>query len=401
MKRLTLKSFRLKNFKAVKDSGVVRFTPLTVLIGNNGSGKSSLIEGLDTFQSIIEEDLAFAMEFWRGYESVWHRGVSHGLHGLQPEKDLRACYSNPMSFELRGEYLKREYKARMQVALGLEDDVFIADEEIRIGKDFELLRDSRGQVRFKGAVPSPMGAIKVQSAFSPQALTIADGDSVIGNNFHDLFKDWQFVSLNAHAQFIGQPNKQQRSLDSVYLSEDGENIAEYLLSIKKLSQEAFDGIVEAVQHVLPYARELQPTLVTELERSVYLQMAEGKFKVPGWMLSTGTLRLLAFLALLRHPHPPSLIIIEEIENGLDPRTINLLIEEIRVAVENGGTQVICTTHSPYLLDLLKLSEIILVERIDGEPTFMRPGDRKSLEKWSEKFSVGRLYTMGLLERKGA
>ncbi|MGH8645485.1 MAG: AAA family ATPase [Gammaproteobacteria bacterium] len=52
MKSLPLKSFRLRNFKAVRDSGTVKFTPLTVFVGNNGSGKSSLIEGLRTFKGV-------------------------------------------------------------------------------------------------------------------------------------------------------------------------------------------------------------------------------------------------------------------------------------------------------------------------------------------------------------
>jgi AAA15 family ATPase/GTPase len=45
MKTLVLQSFRLKNFKAVRDSRAIRFTPLTVFIGNNGSGKSSSVGG--------------------------------------------------------------------------------------------------------------------------------------------------------------------------------------------------------------------------------------------------------------------------------------------------------------------------------------------------------------------
>jgi predicted ATPase len=42
MKPPVLQSFRLRNFKAVRDSKAVRLTPLTVFIGNNGSGKGSL-----------------------------------------------------------------------------------------------------------------------------------------------------------------------------------------------------------------------------------------------------------------------------------------------------------------------------------------------------------------------
>ena len=60
--KLSLQSFRLRNFKAVQDSGLIRFTPLTSLIGNNGSGKSSLIEGLEMLQHIVMDGIDEAME---------------------------------------------------------------------------------------------------------------------------------------------------------------------------------------------------------------------------------------------------------------------------------------------------------------------------------------------------
>ena len=128
-----------------------------------------------------------------------------------------------------------------------------------------------------------------------------------------------------------------------------------------------------------------------------MKLKEESFEVPGWLLSTGTLRIVAILACLRHPNPPPLLVIEEIENGLDPRTLSLLVEEFRAASETGSTQVLFTTHSPYLLDLLDLSHIIVVERDDGEPKFFRP-DEKKLKTWSDDFTPGQLYTMGRLER---
>ena len=193
---------------------------------------------------------------------------------------------------------------------------------------------------------------------------------------------------------------QKRTSGTIRLAKHGSNIAEYLLSIRKIDPAVVDGIVETLQYVLPYARDVQPALTSELERTVYLQMTEGNFKLPGWLLSTGTLRILALLAVLRHPSPPSLLVIEEIENGLDPRTIHLIVEEIRNAVESGKTQIILTTHSPYLLDLLTLSQIVVVERDEnGSPVFTRPGDDKALQEWTQKFAPGRLYTMGKLNRK--
>ena len=142
-------------------------------------------------------------------------------------------------------------------------------------------------------------------------------------------------------------------------------------------------------------------LTSELDRSIYPQLTEGNFKVPGWLLSTGTLRILALLALLRHPEPPPLIIIEEIENGLDPQSVRLIISEMRDAISDGKTQIIMTTHSPFLLDLVSLDHIVLVERIDGKPVFSRPGDSEELQQWAESFSLGTLYTAGRLSRQRA
>jgi predicted ATPase len=197
------------------------------------------------------------------------------------------------------------------------------------------------------------------------------------------------------------PMPQKRTGGRVQLNKDGSNIAEYLLEIRRTDTSVFDGILETMQYVLPYARDLQPTLTSELERNVYLQITEGDFKVPSWLLSTGTLRFLAILSILRHPEPPPLILIEEIENGLDPRTVHLIVSEIQNIVESGKSQIVVTTHSPYLLDLLSLSHIVLVERNENnEPVFSRPADQDSLKDWSRRFTPGKLYTMERLSSKG-
>ncbi|OPZ45339.1 MAG: hypothetical protein BWY92_01992 [Firmicutes bacterium ADurb.BinA052] len=122
--------------------------------------------------------------------------------------------------------------------------------------------------------------------------------------------------------------------------------------------------------------------------------------LPGWVLSGGTLRLLALLAALRTPAGPSVLFIEELENGLDPRAIGFVVEEIRSAVTAGDRQVILTTHSPYLLDKLSLEHIVTVERPDGgSPIFRRPTEEEELRQWATKFSPGSLYSMGMLRAK--
>lgn len=394
MKKLALDSFRLRNFKAVKDSGVIEFTPLTIFIGNNGSGKSSIIEGLETYQAIIKDGLDGAMNRWHGFEYIRNRSVPHRLRKRISE---RAYQSDPVEYSLR----MNHFRFSMIVNAGEGgNELFIQEETISTKKNLLFTRKSDGSIIHH----------QMESAVIPKAC--ADGHSIITTNpvvigrthfdsseHAEAILAWQFVELNPSAMTL--PIPQKRTGGQVQLNKDGSNIAEYLLEIRKIDVSVFDGILETMQYVLPYARDLQPTLTSELERNVYLQITEGDFKVPSWLLSTGTLRILALIALMRHPEPPPLILIEEIENGLDPRTVHLIVREIQNIVESGKSQVVVTTHSPYLLDLLNLSHIVLVERNENnEPVFSRPADQDSLKDWSRKFTPGKLYTMERLSGKG-
>src|SRR5205085_1840946 len=65
---LSLQSARVCNFKALRDSGTVKFSPLTAFIGNNGSGKSSLVEGLEALQDMVLRGIDDAMQPFRGFE---------------------------------------------------------------------------------------------------------------------------------------------------------------------------------------------------------------------------------------------------------------------------------------------------------------------------------------------
>jgi predicted ATPase len=235
-------------------------------------------------------------------------------------------------------------------------------------------------------------------AKAERPITLPAGKSLLNVDLGDYIKDWQFLSL--WPQAMGNPTPQTRTKGRIRLAKDGSNIAEVLRNIGDLDRTAFNGIVETLRAVLPYAEDVQPAVTSEIERTVYLQLTERDFKVPGWLLSSGTLRILALLALLRHPEPPPLVAIEEIENGLDPGTVHLLVEEIRAAVEAGRTQLVVTTHSPYLLDLLPLSAIVLVDRVDNEPRFARPADSDEVQQWAKNFAPGQLYTMNRLHQGG-
>ncbi|MEO8391424.1 MAG: AAA family ATPase [Chloroflexota bacterium] len=416
-----IKSMRLKNFKAIRDTGEIEFAPFTVLIGNNGSGKSSLIEGLETFQTIVERGLDEAMNRWRGIENIRNRAAV--LSTSEAEEEATDVEEPPDETDYVAQYGHADEEAEAPQDVGFAPISFLFSQETTDGiVSFEVdinsspnadalfieiekvrLNATILQQRIKsGLLLVPAREDKLRDFQNGESL-FSEIDSVPleGKLFAQAIKRWQFALLNPDAMV--NPVPRTRTGKEIRLTRNGSNIAEYLLDIRLYDAAngttIFDDIVDTLRYVLPYAEDLQPNVTSELERSAYLQLTEGEFKVPGWLLSSGTLRIVALLALLRHPQPPPLIVIEEIENGLDPRTINLIMQEIMEITESGKSQVIVTTHSPYLLDLIPLENIIVVERIDGQPIFFRPSDDESMRKWSESFTPGTLYTMSQLTRR--
>ncbi len=371
---MSLQSLRIRNFKAVVDSKTVKLGPLTAFIGNNGAGKSSLIEALETYQAIVRDGLDAAMQRWLGIEHVRHKA--------QEAKERMGKLVNPVSFELAlGESPRKVRRLSMTVNNDpAANRMLIASERVT---------DLAGDFTERNMLDSlpPHGAGR-----SILTVPVDLGMTMVANEV----LAWQFLTLSPER--MGLPVPQQRTKGAVRLATDGSNVADFLLDLRRQDANAFNGIVETMAFVLPYAKDIQPTLTSsEIERKAWLQLSEDTFKVPGWLLSTGTLRMLALLALLRHPSPPPLIVVEEIENGLDPRSIHLIVEEIRSAVLAGVTQVVVTTHSPYLLDLLTLEHLVVVERdAEGHPRFIRPADHKNLQAWAQEFAPGKLYTMGNL-----
>ena len=319
MKTPILKSLHIRNFKAIRDSGSLKLTPLTVLIGNNGSGKSSVLESLETVQKCVEENIDAALQMWRGIEHVRNKARQVQIK-VGPTGELRS--TKPIVFQLAGRTKGKSFKAETAWnERGAENELFFEKESVRVGS-MERQREGN-KARTTGAEDT-------------RTTTLPGGKSLLNVDLGEYIKDWQFLTL--WPQAMGNPTPQTRAKGRIRLAKDGSNIAEFLRNIGDLDPAAFNGIVETLRVVLPYAEDVQPTVTSEIERTVYLQLTERDFKVPGWLLSSGTLRILALLALLRHPEPPPLVAIEEIENGLDPRTVHLLVEEIRAAVESGRTK---------------------------------------------------------------
>ena len=330
-----------------------------------------------------------AMKRWYGLEHIWNKGVRHRPIGFGLDGNT---HENPIGFEISGRFRQENFQAKMVINAkpGL-NGYFIQEETGKTSEGLTFKRDFNGK-----------GQTQYGSGRGGERRNFESGESGLPEGLKAFVSRWQFLNLMPNP--MGRPEaKTMTANGKVMLNRDGSNLAQYLLNIQEKEPAAFNGIVEAMQFVLEYIRNIEPVETREIMPTMYLkmweQLGEKKMEIPGWLISTGTIRILALLAVLRNPEPPPLIVMEEIENGLDPRTIHLILEEIQAMVHSGKSQIILTTHSPYFLDLLPLQTLLLAERDKmGNPVFRRPADDKEVRDWAKDFAPGRLYTTGRLSR---
>lgn len=117
-----------------------------------------------------------------------------------------------------------------------------------------------------------------------------------------------------------------------------------------------------------------------------------------WDLSDGMLRFLCLAAALLNPAPPPFVAIDEPETGLHPRLLPIVADMIKTASEQ--TQVLITTHSPDLLNCFALDEVAVMVRDDSRTAWRRPRTRESLRQMLEAVTgetLGDLHRSGELE----
>src|SRR6185312_8624079 len=119
--------------------------------------------------------------------------------------------------------------------------------------------------------------------------------------------------------------------------------------------------------------------------------------------SDGTLRFLAFLAALLGPHRSSFYFFEELENGIHPTRLSLLLDLIENQVKSKGIQVLATTHSPQLLGHLSQSSLehaSLIYRLEDQPDarIIRILDIRDARGVIKKHGVADLAAEGWFDR---
>lgn len=174
---------------------------------------------------------------------------------------------------------------------------------------------------------------------------------------------------------------------------DGSNLPLAVRRLRTHQPERFRLWLQHIQTILPDIRDIE-VREREEDRYLYLVVRSGEAQIPSWLLSDGTLRLLALTLLAYLPSENAIYLIEEPENGIHPRAIEGIFQSLSSVYEG---QVLLATHSPLLLGLAKPEQILCFARTQRQATDVVRGDEHpALREWRGEVHLSELYAAGVL-----
>jgi Fe-S cluster assembly ATPase SufC len=406
-----LEKIELRSFKSF-DQESVPLAPLTILVGANASGKSNLLDAIRYLQGIgLGMSLGEILHGrWEAGRKVWP-GVRNGAeplrwgcksfsltshwsldcgkvtHSLSIDSTGRLCAERLERSGLKG-YLFYTHAAALRGRSGLQ-----AGSAINVA----LKRAGKGN--------SPTATY---DAARPLLLQIRDVPP--SDPLHPAVRETiaQLAQALRAVTFLEIRPSRMRGYAPVQIKDlgvDGANVSSVLLELCSDDEEKKLELVEWLQELCAPEIEDIDFAWTDLKDEVMVVLVESSgSRVPARSLSGGTLRFLGELVAMKTAPPGSVLLIEEIENGLHPQRIRLLVQAMQSFARTKQAQIIATTHSPIVLEALSrddLANVLLFARIPGarEKTVVRRlGELPHFQEVLERRGIEHLFTTGWLER---
>ncbi|MDR1491199.1 MAG: AAA family ATPase [Planctomycetaceae bacterium] len=410
-----IEGFRLKNYRSLRDVQIGRLwnaqkktslTPLVAVIGKNGVGKSSLFDAFGF--------LADCLRY--GVEESCDRNGRGGI------KKIRSMGINePIEIEVyyRQDGNSRPITYQLSIDADKENRPYVKSERLRqrrkgqnLGRPFSFLILENGKgVVWKGNIDgieeetekTPLDSVK-ESA-NTQKVELKDkrklGIATLGSltdhpriaAFTQFIESWYISYFTPDAsRSLPLAGPQKR------LNKHGDNLGNVVQYLERENKEKLQNILTRISQKIPGIQRIK-TEKSQDDRLLLCFNDKG-FTDPFYaqQMSDGTLKLFSYMLLLADPIPPPFICIEEPENGLYHKLLEILASELRehtTGKKGGskGSQVFITTHQPYFIDALMPEEVwILEKQEDGFSTISRASDNELVKNLvSEGLPLGGLW----------
>lgn len=406
-----LTSFTVERFKSYSRQGAtLDLAPLTVLIGANASGKSNVLEALRLLSWIAHGNRLGTIAHAIQGEDQAIRGTVKDLVFQRRRWFQLSCSTTHSSWDMYSVCLSCDG----------DDELFIADERLTGGDQaaplFEVVadRDEVGDVRvaynnFARGGKKPRVICNNQMSLLSQLQSPAlfakhhKQSRRIIPEVASQYLSWMsnIVFLDPRPSLMrGYSFKTDRELDS-----SGDNLSGVLYGLcrKRHGKQKILDLVKA----LPEQDIVEIGFIETPRNEAMVTLTEtfGRSQTPydATLLSDGTLRVLAIGAALLTAPKGSLVVIEEIDNGVHPSRAGALIQHISEIAKGRDLRVLLSSHNPALLDATPdeaIPDVVFCYRDDrtGASRLTRLADIPAYPQLVAQAPIGRLMTRGVIDR---
>ena len=374
-------NLRISGFRRLADVSLP-LKPLNVLIGANGSGKTSLLDGMSLLAASASGNLVESVSDLGGYSSLRTNLSDWSCQATEFELKQNTASGKPLTYELRIE--------PKGVDFSISEEKLIQDR----GQEnpFLHITASRSNIQYFDSVDQrklvrPTWDINpFESALSQDPKMFSEPEEFRKNLASSTHYHVLDVSPKASVR-LPQPMR-----SATLPGKDGETLVSCLYMIRETDQDRFDLIQDTLRAGFPNFERLNfpPVAAGTLAMTWKDRTSSNPFYMH--QLSEGTLRFLWLVTLLNSPGLPAVTMIDEPEVSLHPELLSVLADLFRDTANK--TQLIIATHSDRLVRFLTPDEVIATNiETDGTTTF-HWGTEFDLDEWLKDYTLDQLWGMG-------
>ena len=386
-------SIKITNYRMFKNIHIRDIPPFCVIIGANGTGKSTLFDIFGFLRDALKNNIRQALQIRGGYREIITRG--------QEQEDIE------IELQFRMKILDTERLVTYQIIIGQNNNRPVIKREIlrykrgEHGAPFHFLDFQRGQGY---AITNEEDFSKPDKELDREEQQLESNDILAikglgqfqrfkaATAFRSLIENWHVSDFH-----ISEARGSKEISYAEHLSPTGDNMATVAQYIYQQYPEIFQQILEKMKQRVPGISSVEAK-ETEDGRLI-LRFQDQAFKDPfiDRYVSDGTMKMFAYLILLFDPNPHPLLCVEEPENQLYPTLLKELAEEFAHYSYRGG-QVFVSSHSPDFINAVPLASIFWLIKSQGITQIHRAADSEILKNLvAEGDLPGYLWNQGWFE----
>lgn len=399
--------------------------PFQILIGPNGSGKTTFLDVPSFLAHLVQAGLEAAIGGDDRLSIPLRATDARQLLWKQQGQLLELAVELPVPIDLpRGNGAASQQVCRYEIAIDADsigiagENLFLiaeGDEKPRPQLDlFPSPHKTPETILVKPNAPLPKGWKKIIRRNHSDKATFFAENSNWQNPFKILAGRTALASLPEdperfpvacwfRAQLTEQMHRLVLSSEHMRLPSppsrqkgfrvDGSNLP-WVVDRLQQNPERFSQWLTHLQEALPEFRSFS-TVLREEDRHRYLTARSTEdVALPSWVLSDGTLRMLALTLLAYVEDLSGSYLIEEPENGIHPKAMESVFQSLSSVYD---AQILCATHSPVLLSLAKPAQLLCFAKTEDGRTDVIQGDQHPvLRDWQRTIDLETLFASGVL-----